>query len=43
MDVLVPHLNTIATQILPLLEYCNKKLIWGADEHIAALKKRLKP
>jgi len=43
MDVLVPHLNNIAVQIIPLLEYCNKKLIWGADEHIAALKKRLKP
>ncbi len=42
-DALVPHLNAIAAQIIPLLEYCNKKLIWGADEHIAAIKKRLKP
>ena len=43
LDGLVPHLNSIATQILPLLEFCNKKLIWGADEHIEAIKKRLKP
>ncbi len=42
-DALVPHLNSIAAQIIPLLEYCNKKLIWGADEHIEAIKKRLKP
>jgi diguanylate cyclase (GGDEF)-like protein len=42
-DALVPHLNAIAAQIIPLLEYCNKKLIWGADEHIEAIKKRLKP
>jgi two-component system cell cycle response regulator len=41
-EALVPHLNSIATQIIPLLEYCNKKLIWGADEHIEAIKKRLK-
>lgn len=42
-DALVPHLKSIAAQIIPLLDYCNKKLIWGADEHIEALKKRLKP
>ena len=42
-EAIVPHLNAIAAQIIPLLEYCNKKLIWGADEHIEAIKKRLKP
>lgn len=39
---LVPHLRTIAGQILPLLEFCNEKLGLGVDEHIQAIREKLK-
>lgn len=39
---LVPHLRTIAAQLIPLLEFCNVKLCLGADDHIQAIKEKLK-
>lgn len=39
---LTPHLRTIAAQIIPLLEFCNNKLGLGADDHIQAIKEKLK-
>ncbi|WP_455199337.1 GGDEF domain-containing response regulator [Kaarinaea lacus] len=39
---LVPYLRTIAAQIIPLLEFCNTKLSLGVDEHIQAIKEKLK-
>lgn len=39
---LTPHLKTIVAQIIPILEYCNRKLGLGADDHIQAIKEKLK-
>lgn len=40
-DRLTPHLKTIAAQILPLLELCNKKLGWRMEEAIQTMKDKL--
>jgi len=39
---LLPHARTIAAQIIPLLEFCNDKLNLGIDDHIQAIKDKLK-
>ena len=41
-DRLAPHFRTIMIQILPLLEFCNLKLKLGAEDHIQAIKEKLK-
>lgn len=41
-EKLAPHLKMIMAQIIPLLEFCNVKLCLGADDHIQAIKEKLK-
>lgn len=38
---LAPHVDSIATQIVPLLEFCNQQGQWGAEEALAAIKQKM--
>jgi predicted signal transduction protein with EAL and GGDEF domain len=40
-DKLLPHLDNIASQIVPLLEFCNQKQQWGVEEALAAIKQKM--
>lgn len=41
-DRLRPFLLLLAQRVIPIIELCNEKLNWQIDEHIAAIKNKLK-
>jgi len=41
VELLYPHLNDIAGNLIPLLELCNKKLNWGLDVEIERIKNKI--
>jgi len=41
-ELLFPHLNDIASNIMPLIELCNKKLNWELDAEIERIKNKIK-
>ena len=42
MESITPFLGDLAKQVLPLLEMCNKVYNWQVDQHIEAIKRKLK-
>jgi len=41
LNLLTPHLNDIANNLMPLLDLCNKKLKWGLDTEIQRIKNKI--
>ena len=40
-DLLAPHLDAIARQILPLLELCNQQQQWGLEAQLQAIQEKV--
>jgi len=39
-EKLIPHIDTMLEQLMPLLDFCNRKQQWGADMELAAIRQK---
>ncbi len=39
-EKLAPHINIMLEQLMPLLDFCNRKQQWGADLELAAIRQK---